>query len=397
MKVGTHLLFLVLLFQVDVGFSQLKQGDKAPVINFEKSFPYGYVMPNGKPVMLDFWATWCAPCISALRETNAMIDKYRDKIEFLSITDSTSKNVEQFIRNNKFRHQFLVNKNQSTSRSYRVRGLPTAFLIDASGIIQWSGHGMSVNSKLLDEFLTTGKVIHQDMTKGISFSSITESKGDFTFELTEIVPGDENVPPGVMMGARGDSISYAIQNIPLHGIIELLYKNQTRQIIYHLKDLQCLKRNHTLHVSARHVDQKTIDLEILEMIGNRKNFKVSVEHMDTLAWVFKTVDESKRRSHKTKPEVTMGDDDAFNFHMGKDNTGQVTLSAVNLKLTDFLSAVSAHFSLLITFADHDDSGYDFGNIGLGNFDDFKNTMSDQYGLELVKETANVPFLLIEDQ
>ncbi len=92
----------------------------------------------------------------------------------------------------------------------------------------------------------------------------------------------------------------------------------------------------------------------------------------------------------------MGNSEDFNFHMGKDEKGQITLSAINLKLNGFLSSVSEHFDSLISFDNTDDSGYDFENIKLDNFDAFKKQMFEEYGLKLVKEKVDIPFLLIED-
>lgn len=391
----TGLLLFVFLLQLNAVFAQLNPGEKAPEIIFEKSFPSGYQLPKGKPIILDFWATWCAPCIAALYESNNIIDKYRDQIIFLGITDSTSKNVEEFIKKNKFKHQFLLNNNQSTFRSYNVKGLPTAFLIDANGIIQWSGHGMSVNSKLLDEFLKTGKVAANSESKSLSFSSIQKGAGDFYFDFTEITSGANNAFPGVAMAAKADSISYAIENIPLRGIIELLYKNQAKQIIYHLKDQQQLKKVFTLNVNAKNVDIKTVDFTLLKMIGNKQDFKFSIKDIDTLAWVFKIVDLTKFNDHKTVIDLSMGNSEDFNFHIGEDNNGQTTLTAINLKLIDFQASVSEYFDSLIIFNNIDPEGFDFENISLNNFETFKIQMLDKYGLKLVKEKATIPFLIID--
>ncbi len=396
MKSASSLITLLLLFQLNIAFAQLNKGEKAPEIIFENSFPINYKLPKGKPIILDFWATWCAPCVAALNESNVFVDRYKEKIEFLCITDSTSKNVEKFIDKQKLKHQFLINKNQTTLRNFKIKGLPTVFFIDAYGIIQWSGNGMAVNSKLIDEFLETGKITGSTDSNSLSFSSIKKGTGDFTFDLSEMKSGDENLAPGVMMGVKGDSISYAIQNIPLRGIIELLYKNQTKQIIYNLKNPELINKHFTLSAFAKKIDTKTIDYTLLKMISAKQNFNVSIKETEAEAWVFKKINESKFNSYKTKLDLSYGNSEDFNFHVGKNDNGKLILSGINLKLIDFQSTVSENYDTLIVFENIDKVGYDFDNICLSDFDVFKKQMLEIYGLHLVKEKVSLPFLLIEN-
>jgi cytochrome c biogenesis protein CcmG/thiol:disulfide interchange protein DsbE len=396
MKSASSLIALLLLFQLNIAFAQLNKGEKAPDIIFENTFPINYKLPKGKPIILDFWATWCAPCVAALHESNTFVERYKDKIEFLCISDSTSKNVEKFIDKQKLKHQFLVNKNQTTLRNFKIKGLPTVYFIDANGIIQWSGNGMSVNSKLIDEFLETGKISGNTDSNSLTFSSIKKGTGDFTFDLSEIKSGEENSPPGVMMGSKGDSISYAIQNIPLRGILELLYKNQTKQIIYNLKNPELINKHFTLSAFAKKIDPKTIDYTLLKMIGTKQNFNVSIKETESDAWVFKKINESKFNSYKTKLDLSIGNSEDFNFHIGKDDKGKLIMSGINLKLIDFQSTVSEIYDTLIVFENIDLLGYDFDNICLSDFEVFKNQMLETYGLKLVKEKVSLPFLLIEN-
>ena len=392
----TSLLFLSLLCSF-ASFAQIKKGDTAPRIVFEKSFPENYVAPKGKPILLDFWATWCTPCVAALKESNAFVENYRDKIEFLCITDSSSKNMEEFIRKNNFRHQFLLNANQSTQRSYKVRGLPTAFLIDAKGIVQWSGSALDVTTALLDEFITTGKTTGEQPSRTISFSTINVGSSDFSFDFKEIETTGTNTFPLVMMGAKGDSISYSIRNTSLRRIIELLFDDQTEQILFRLNDPQRLEKRFTLNVFARKVDLSTINFSILNLIADREKFAYSLQQIDTTAGVFKTIDKEKFRLKRTPLDPIKGKVEEPVFQIEEDSTGKVLLTAVNFKLAELQATASRYFKSLIVFPDQDDSGYDFENIRLDNPGVFETQMSDEYGLILKKEKATIPFLLIEER
>lgn len=133
-------------------------GDKAPLIKYQKSYPNNYVIPKGKAIVLDFWATWCAPCVAGLMETNNFIDKYSDNLEFIAITDTTSRDISNFRKIKNFKHIFLLDETDGTFKNFGVESIPYAFLIDKNGIIQWVGHGQDLKENMLNEFLTTGHI-----------------------------------------------------------------------------------------------------------------------------------------------------------------------------------------------------------------------------------------------
>lgn len=155
------MLFTTLLLFGGVSFSQIEltAGMKAPPIQFQKAFPSEYTIPKNKPIILDFWATWCGPCVAGLIENNELVKKYQNQIEFIAITDTTSKKVVDFIQSRNFNHRFLIDKDTQTFSGYGVSEIPRAFLIDGDNVIQWSGYGRDVNEEMIKEFILTGTVI----------------------------------------------------------------------------------------------------------------------------------------------------------------------------------------------------------------------------------------------
>jgi thiol-disulfide isomerase/thioredoxin len=89
----------------------------------------------GKVVLLDFWATWCAPCRAALPELESIGKRY-DPAKFAMIsvsTDSTLPTLRLFLETHPTTVTQVWDGNSRLRKLYGIQGFPTYLLIDAKG------------------------------------------------------------------------------------------------------------------------------------------------------------------------------------------------------------------------------------------------------------------------
>ena len=157
---------LWLLLTANVAFA-LEVGDRAPAFAAPALDGKGTVELSkyrGKVVYLDFWASWCAPCLVAIPEIEEMRSEFPShEFQIIAVNlDQQKKKALRFLSKNPVGYPSASDPEGRLPEQYGVDTMPTSYLIDRDGVIRYVHRGFQRGdgSRLRKEIRTlleTGK------------------------------------------------------------------------------------------------------------------------------------------------------------------------------------------------------------------------------------------------
>ncbi len=96
---------------------------------------------KGKPVFLNFWATWCPPCKEEMPDIQSFSDVHGEDVAVLSVNftkyEPDKKAIPEFIESNQLKFPILMDREGKVGENlYQVISMPTSFMIDSEGTIR---------------------------------------------------------------------------------------------------------------------------------------------------------------------------------------------------------------------------------------------------------------------
>ena len=149
-------------------FAQVKIGSEVPdfkltlVDNSQQSITLSEL--KGKVVWLEFWATWCGPCISAMPNLVNLQQQYKDKLQVITISNEPKNRIAQFLKAKPFDLAFAIDTADLMRKYFPYQLIPHSVLISADGKLISSTSPEKITSQVLDS-LFKGHEVHLEEKK----------------------------------------------------------------------------------------------------------------------------------------------------------------------------------------------------------------------------------------
>lgn len=95
---------------------------------------FNFQNTQGNVVLVNFWATWCPPCIAEMPSLQKLYNNYQGKVDFLFITSEDLEVVESFMQKHDYTFSFY-RPAENYPHYFNVSSIPRTFLIDKNGQI----------------------------------------------------------------------------------------------------------------------------------------------------------------------------------------------------------------------------------------------------------------------
>jgi thiol-disulfide isomerase/thioredoxin len=198
--IAAALSFASIASAADAKPKELFVGDAAPPLalkEFVKGEPVKELV-KGKVYVLEFWATWCGPCIKAIPHVSELQAKHKDVVFIgIDVMESADDEVRAFVKKmgDKMSYRVAIDKPDPMAgdeakgmmaktwlEASHQQGIPASIIVDASGKVAWIGHPMELDEPLAE--IIAGK---WDLAAAAKEFKATIEAAKYEEELTEKV------------------------------------------------------------------------------------------------------------------------------------------------------------------------------------------------------------------
>lgn len=157
-------IFLIALLLFNYAFAQIKNGEQVPDVTFKQLLNSSLKTAKlsdfkGKIVFIEFWATWCSPCVAAMPHLQELQKKFKNQLQIITITAETDQRINLFLKKRPSNLIFAIDTNYSIAKLFPHATIPHSVLIDTEGKLVANTSPDEINEVVIEKLIRKEEVV----------------------------------------------------------------------------------------------------------------------------------------------------------------------------------------------------------------------------------------------
>lgn len=247
-----------------------------------------------KPIIIEFWATWCSPCIPAMKKLESLQEKYKNEIEIITVSTDSKKNLKRYIENTKT--SLRIAFDTTHLKPFKYKYIPHIILVNKEGIVQVITTPEKVTDQIVADLIAGKNIQINEIEKNIIETNFKLDKqfknNEFQYKLTsenkkvtfknEIKRNDDNEP-----------IYLDFNNVSIYRLLKDIYELSSAARIYSENDISS-KNKYCFNLEQSSTYDKKLLQHAKEILNTNLDVKVELieKEMDSI-YILEIIDKAK--------------------------------------------------------------------------------------------------------